>query len=447
MKNNSKNLMVIVGLGKTGLSCVRFLVKRKKNIAVVDSSDNPPGLAELKKKYPAVPVFTGKSIKNILEQATQLIISPGISLKTPLIAKQIAKGTPAIGDIELFTQATTKPIIAITGSNGKSTVTTLLGEMAKATGLKVGVGGNLGKPALDLLANPEPDLYVLELSSFQLETTYSLKTVAATVLNVTPDHLDRHQNIKEYAAIKMRIFNGSKNAIINRDNCWFLPSSFRGKFDCISFGYNEPIEYNFGLINDYLSLDDEKLISVDELLIKGRHQVANALAALALGYAAKLPMYAMLRALRTFPGLEHRCQLVAKIDNVDWFNDSKGTNIGATEAAIAGIGDSIRGKIVLIAGGQGKGADFSKLFAVTQKFVRTLILIGVDAPKIGEALRDACPIVYAESMAQAVTIAKEQAQPGDSVLLSPACASFDMFKNFEHRGQVFTDLVKKLLTK
>jgi UDP-N-acetylmuramoylalanine--D-glutamate ligase len=496
MKKDNKNLTIIVGLGKTGLSCVRFLAKCGKNIAVVDSRENPPGLTELTTKYPNVAIYLGGWHEDLLQTAQQLVVSPGIALTTPAIANQIARGIPVIGDIELFAQSVTKPIVAITGSNGKSTVTTLVGAMAKAAGLKTGVGGNLGTPALDLITEPEPDLYVLELSSFQLETTYSLKAAAATILNVTPDHLDRYRNIEEYAAAKLRIFNNCKTAIINCDNCWFLPENFCQQQVCLNFGLGdcrnssifvisakaeiqesaetldsrlrgndivcagiddregkksqistsplaESQNNEFSVVDNYLVFGKKKLISVTEVLIKGQHQIANALAALALGHAIGLPMDKMLATLKSFPGLEHRCQWVAKINGVDWFNDSKGTNVGATEAAIAGLGASIAGKIVLIAGGQGKGADFSCLTKVVKAYVRTLILIGVDAGKIAAELAGATTILFADSMEQAVELAQQRTKTGDSVLLSPACASFDMFKNFEHRGRVFVELVKQ----
>lgn len=415
-------MKVIIGLGKTGLSCIRYLLKKNTDIAIVDNRINPPGLPELKNYSPNVPVYLGCFHENILSQADELVISPGVSLKEPAIAKQIKNGKPVIGDIELFARAARAPIIAITGSNGKSTVTTLVGEMAKCAGINVGVGGNLGIPALDLLTAPEPDLYVLELSSFQLETTYSLKAKAAVVLNISPDHMDRYENIEEYKAAKMRIYNGCEVAVIEGE--WNL----------------------FSTEGNYLTYEKQKLLSIDKLKIKGRHQVSNALAALALGAAAGLPMAAMLKALREFPGLPHRCQWVAKINNVDYYNDSKGTNVGAAKAAIEGLG---RGtghcaltKIILIAGGQGKGADFSELFPVVEKYVRAVILIGQDAPKIKTALTGACKILFAESMREAVKFAAQEAQPGDMVLLSPACASFDMFNNFEHRGEVFCEDVR-----
>ena len=402
-------MKVIIGLGKTGLSCVRYLLKKDTNIAVVDNRFDPPCLAELKNSFPNVPVYLGGFHEEILSKADEIIISPGVS------AKQIKNGKPIIGDIELFCRAAKAPIIAITGSNGKSTVTALVGEMAKCAGLKVKVGGNLGPPALDLLTDLKPDLYVLELSSFQLETTYSLKAKAAVVLNISPDHMDRYENIAEYTAAKMRIYNNCEVKIIPEQNA-------------------------FKIRDNYLTYNNQKLLAIDELKITGQHQISNCLIALALGQAVNLPMPAMVKALREFKGLPHRCQWVAKINNVNYYNDSKGTNIAATKAAIEGLGPM--GPIVLIAGGQGKGADFSLLFPAVKKHVRALILIGEDADKLKTALTGACTIKMCSTMQDAVATAQQSAQPGDIVLLSPACASFDMFDNFEQRGNVFMNAVR-----
>lgn len=440
-------MKVIVGLGKTGYSCVRHLVKHNYNIAVVDSRKQPPMLQQLQTSFPDVPVYVGNFAEDILAQADELIVSPGVSVNEPSIAKLIKKGILAIGDIELFARSARTPIIAITGSNGKSTVTTLVNEMAKCAGLNVQVGGNLGTPALDLLDRSNPDLFVLELSSFQLETTYSLKAKVAVVLNISPDHLDRYKNMSEYISAKMRIYNGCKIAVINRmeqtckeQACLFPTNELKYLF----FGADKPRRNEFGVYDNYLACGDQKLLAINELKIQGQHQVINALAALAIGAAVKLPMAAMLQVLREFKGLPHRCQWVAKIDGVDWYDDSKGTNVGATRAAIEGMATSINGKLILIAGGQGKGADFSSLHSTVKKYVRNVVLIGEDAPKLATALNGAAEILNAESMRQAVKISIEKAHQGDIVLLSPACASFDMFDNFEHRGRVFAEEVNRL---
>lgn len=441
---------VIIGLGKTGLSCARFLAKKNQDFAVLDSRTSPPGLADFRHEFPNIPLHLGSFNHALLTEAQELIISPGISLREPAIAQQMARGAIAMGDIELFTRHANAPIVAITGTNGKSTVTTLTGEMAKNAGFNVGVGGNLGTPALELL-QPQTNLYVLELSSFQLETTYSLKTVAATVLNITPDHMDRYSNFDEYINAKQRIYQGCQQPVINRDD----QKSYRSLTDitrAISFGLNKPKQQNFGLIaeskNLFLAQDNEKIMSVDELQIKGKHQIANALAALALGSAIHLPLDSMRKTLKNFKGLAHRGQWVAKINQVDWYNDSKGTNVSSTLAAIEGLGSVINGKIVLLAGGQGKQQDFSPLRPIVDQYVRSIILFGQDAPLMGEVLQhSAATIQYAKDLSHAVQLAQDTALKNDAVLLSPACASFDMFKNFEDRGEQFMALVQALSLK
>ncbi|HVV69887.1 MAG TPA: UDP-N-acetylmuramoyl-L-alanine--D-glutamate ligase [Gammaproteobacteria bacterium] len=444
--SNLHDLQVIVGLGKTGLSCAHWLAAHHFNIAVTDSRDNPPGLTELQAQFPLVPVITGHFDTQLCQKASRLIVSPGVSLREPAVAAAIAQGIPAIGDIELFAKAHTAPVIAITGSNGKSTVTTLVGEMARQAGKEVEVGGNLGTPALDLLTSKTTELFVLELSSFQLETTYSLKPAAAVILNLSEDHMDRYDSMTDYLKAKQRIYAGCATTIINRDD----PITWQNlTFEkTLSFGLDEPQEGQFGLRNVegnyYLARGTENLLATSNLKIKGRHQLANALAALALGEAVSLPMPAMLEALKNFQGLTHRCQWVAHYHGVDWYNDSKATNVGAAKPAIEGLGADIQGKLVVIAGGLGKNADFSPLKDTMKKYVRQLILIGKDAPLMANALKGSVNIEQASTMEQAVTLAQQQAQPGDAVILAPACASFDMFNNFEHRGEVFMSAVRAL---
>lgn len=440
-------LKVVVGLGKTGLSCVKYLYQQGHAVAVTDSRANPPGLEQLKADFPDVPIKLGQFDLALMDKAEELIVSPGVPVREAAIARQIARGVPAIGDIELFVRhVKTTPIIGITGSNGKSTVTTLVGQMAQNAGLNVKVGGNLGTPALDLM-DATADLYVLELSSFQLETTYSLQAAAATVLNISPDHLDRYPSLAEYIAAKQRIFQNCQAPVINREDI----ASFSGVHNfprAISFGLNEPKTGEFGLRKKgdktYLAFGAVELFAADRLKIKGRHQLANALAALALGTAVNLPHAAMLQALQSFTGLAHRCQWVEKLQDVDWYNDSKGTNVYSTLAAIEGLGPVISGKLVLIAGGLGKQQDFSPLRKSVAEFVRTVVLIGQDAAQIAAALEGATHIIHARTLEQAVLFAKDAAQKGDAVLLSPACASYDMFRNFEHRGEVFMAKVKEL---
>lgn len=434
---------LIIGLGKTGLSCARFLAAQGVPLAVTDSRAQPPGLVKLQQELPDVAVFAGGFDPAAFAAAQQLIVSPGVSLHEPLIAEALMRGTPVLGDVELFARHARAPVVAITGSNGKSTVTTLVGAMAKYAGLNVRVGGNLGTPALDLLDTTEPDLYVLELSSFQLETTASLNAVAAAVLNISVDHMDRYKDMDEYITAKERIYRGTGVMVLNADDAAVMAMAQQGRHE-VRFGLGKPAGDNFGLIEHagaaWLARGDRPLIAVADVRIKGLHNVANALASLALGDAVNFPMEAMLDALHVFPGLPHRSQWVAEVDGVAWYNDSKGTNVGATLAALQGM----PGKVVLIAGGLGKGADFTPLRQAAVHKARAVVLIGRDASLIETALNGVVPVAHAASMEDAVTQAHYLAQPGDVVLLSPACASFDMFSDYEERGRVFSDAVLRL---
>ncbi|HTM64015.1 MAG TPA: UDP-N-acetylmuramoyl-L-alanine--D-glutamate ligase [Gammaproteobacteria bacterium] len=441
----SSNLSIIVGLGATGLSCARFLRAEGKPFAVVDSRSAPAQLETFRQAFPIVEVELGNLDAPIFERASEIILSPGIALREPAIAKQIERGIPVIGDIELFARSVKKPVIAITGTNAKSTVTTLVAEMTKAAGKKTEVGGNLGVPALDLLLHDkDADVFVLELSSFQLETTYSLKPVVATVLNVTPDHMDRYDTLADYQAAKQRVYQNCETAVCNLDDA-LTDIHHQSK---IYFTLQEPRMHEFGLRRSgkelYLAHGADLLLPIQELPVAGRHYQANALAALAIGYAFGLDMDAMLQVLRTFPGLPHRCQLVRNRRGIKWYNDSKGTNVGATQAAIEGLGEAISGKLILIAGGIGKNADFSPLLPAMEKYTRHVVLIGEASRELADMIHGRVPISFAATMDEAVQRCDAVAQPGDCVLLSPACASFDMFKNFEHRGQVFTEVVEKL---
>jgi len=443
----SKKLHVVVGLGVTGLSCVRFLREQGIPVAVTDTRENPPSLIELRTLYPDVPVSLGQLDEKLLQKAETLVVSPGLSIKEPAIAKQATRGIPVIGDIELFAQAVRSPIIAITGTNAKSTVTTLVGKMAEMAGLRVQVGGNLGIPALDLLtpATP-PELFVLELSSFQLETTFSLRPRVATVLNVTPDHMDRYANLREYQLAKHRVYQNAEVVVCNRDDP--LTDCTEKVATKYYFTLHTPQMNEFGLMQRnreyYLAFKNQILMPVSELPILGRHYQANALAAIALGYGFGLPMSSMIDTLRMFKGLPHRCQLVRERRGIRWYNDSKGTNVGATLAAIEGLGGVIQGKLILIAGGVGKNADFSPLVPVLEKYVKQVVLIGEASTVLADVMGDRIPHCFANDMQQAIAMADQLAEEGDSVLLSPACASFDMFKNFEHRGDVFVKLVEAL---
>jgi UDP-N-acetylmuramoylalanine--D-glutamate ligase len=440
---------VIVGLGKTGLSVARFLSARGVAFSVTDSRAEPPGLAQLKREFPSAPLMLDGFDARALQHAASIIVSPGVSLREPALMQAGARGVDIIGDIELFAQHARAPVVAITGSNGKSTVATLLGEMARRAGRDARVGGNLGTPALDLLGKKEPDLYVLELSSFQLETTCSLNAAAATVLNLSPDHMDRYRDLAEYTAAKRRVYHGTGVMVINRDDS-IVAAMAETERKMISFTLHEPQGDDFGVRSvqgeTWLARGKENLLRAGALCIKGSHNVANALAALALGEAMGLSMQAMLETVKDFKGLPHRSQCVAERDGVAWYNDSKGTNVGATQAALAGLGATLgRGKIVLIAGGDGKNADFSLLREAVQNYARAVVLIGRDAPIIERALRPGVATISASDMKEAVHKARAAAQSGDAVLLSPACASFDMYSGYEERGRVFSAAVLELL--
>ncbi|MCP5159031.1 MAG: UDP-N-acetylmuramoyl-L-alanine--D-glutamate ligase [Gammaproteobacteria bacterium] len=439
-------MTLVVGLGKSGLSAARALQALGAACAVVDSRDNPPGLTALQTEFPEIPCHLGDFDPALFARATRLLVSPGVSVKTPVIAEAAARGAPIWGDIELLARLTDAPIAAITGSNGKSTVTTLLGLMSQQAGVRSAVGGNLGTPALDLWSNLDaPEWYVLELSSFQLETTDSLNARVATVLNISPDHLDRYDHLDEYIAAKRRIFRGDGVIVANADDPVVMTMVEPGR-KTVRFTLGEPGTGDFGLHREggetWLACGRERWIEASALQISGDHNLANALAALAMGHTLGLQREGMLTALRGFTGLAHRTTLVREQAGVRWFDDSKGTNVGATMAAVRGL----PGRIVLIAGGEGKGQDFSPLRAPLADKARAVILIGRDAPLIAAALGDSVPLHRAVDMQQAVAQAAELAQPGDSVLLSPACASFDMFSGYEERGAVFAEAVRRLVS-
>ncbi|HEX8540555.1 MAG TPA: UDP-N-acetylmuramoyl-L-alanine--D-glutamate ligase [Pseudomonas sp.] len=442
----SDHFRIIVGLGKSGMSLVRFLANRGVSFAVADTRENPPELATLRRDYPQVEVRCGELDVEFLCRADELYVSPGLALATPALQQAAARGVKLSGDIELFARHAKAPIIAITGSNAKSTVTTLVGEMAVAAGKRVAVGGNLGTPALDLLSD-DIELYVLELSSFQLETTDQLGAEVATVLNISEDHMDRYSGLPAYHLAKHRVFRGARQVVVNRQDVLTRPLIGEG-LPCWTFGLNTPDFHGFGLREEngekYLAFQFESLMPVRELKIRGAHNQSNALAALALGHAVGLPMDAMLASLRSFGGLEHRCQWVREREGVNYYDDSKATNVGAALAAIQGLGADISGKLVLIAGGDGKGADFSGLAAPIAAHCRAVVLLGRDAELIAHVLGDSVSLIRAQSLDEAVQRCAETAQPGDAVLLSPACASFDMFKNYEERGQLFAQAVRDL---
>jgi UDP-N-acetylmuramoylalanine--D-glutamate ligase len=436
---------LVVGLGETGLSVARYLSRQGVPVAIVDSREQPPGLVRSRSELPAdVALFLGGFHKDAFERAEQIVISPGVSMNEPEIAAARARQVPVIGDVELFAQAARAPVIAVTGSNGKSTVVTLLSAMARRAGLDVRTGGNIGTPALDLIAANEPDLYVLELSSFQLETLHSLQPLASVVLNISDDHLDRYRDLQDYASAKQAIYKQAALQVVNLDDpaAAALADTQR---PITGITGRVPAANEYGLLQHagetWLARGEVRLMPASGVRMAGRHNLFNALAALALGEAAGLPLAAMTETLREFQGLPHRMQYVIKRQGVRWFNDSKGTNVGATLAAIEGMD----GKVVLIAGGDGKGADFSPLAAALQRKGHGAILIGKDAALLETVLQTVIPVKRADDMTQAVQLAAGMAQSGDCVLLSPACASTDMYRNFEERGEIFMQAVRELV--
>ena len=437
---------LVVGLGKTGLSVVRYLRALGEAIIVVDSRDIPPGLAVLKSEYSDVEYFTGKFDESLFVNAHRIIVSPGVALNEPALLAAKNNDIEIIGDIDLFSHEVAAPVVGVTGSNGKSTVTTLLALMAKQAGKNVVASGNIGIPVLDSLAD-EMDLYVLELSSFQLESLQYLPMKAAVVLNVSADHLDRYESIATYAISKQYIYQNAEILILNKDDVLANKVNVSSKKQ-IGFTLSEPRENEFGLHEEEgkpssLFFGKQFLIAADQLGVKGVHNIQNALAALALGYAVGLPMGSMLNTLKEFRGLPHRTQFVARLNGVDWINDSKATNVGATIAALTGL----PGKHVLIAGGDAKGADFSELTDILEQHCRAVVLMGKDAEKIAAVVPDGLPVEMVEDMQAAVLAAQKIALSGDDVLLAPACASFDMFNDFEHRGDVFVAAVENLQNK
>ena len=436
---------VIVGLGKTGLSCFRYLSNQGLNVAITDSREEPPELLELKAEFESASVYLGQINEQVLLASDQIILSPGVSLDNKSIKLSIENNIPVFGDIELFCQKAQAPIIAVSGSNGKSTVTTIVAEMTRLAGLKTYVGGNIGIPVLDLLSDSTPDLYVLELSSFQLETTYSLNAHASVVLNVSPDHMDRYSSLKDYVNTKKRIYSGQGLMVLNKDE-EYIHSIIDSKRDTIYFSLGAPEGENFGLINHnnevWLSQGNEKIINKNQLKIKGEHNISNALAAMALAGAVNVPTNIMADVLKNFTGLEHRCQLVREIDNVSWYNDSKATNVGACIASITGLCEL--GNIILIAGGDSKGADLSGLNPIVKKYIKRVFLFGIDANKLADVMGSDVDKEFVNNMNEAVKGASKIADPDDIVLLAPACSSLDMYKNYQQRGDAFISAIDAL---
>jgi UDP-N-acetylmuramoylalanine--D-glutamate ligase len=434
---------VVAGLGKTGHSVIRHLLARGWQVTATDTRKAPPGLDELRAMAPGLRIALGGLDVGLLADVDYVVASPGLPQSDPFFVAARSLRLPVIGDIELFARGNPGRVAGITGTNGKSTVTSLLALMGQRAGLATRAGGNLAPPALDLLEGAPADLYVLELSSYQLETTFSLQLSVATVLNVTPDHLDRYADVGSYAAAKARIFERCNTAVVNADDAQVLAMIHAGQRS-VAFSLRGDSGADYVLRaqegREWLCAGGQKLLAMDELRIVGHHNAANVLAALAMGDALGLPRRSMLEALREFPGLPHRAAWVADVRGVRYVNDSKGTNVGATLAAVAGFA----GPLLLIVGGDGKNQDFKPLRAAFAGKVRRVLLIGRDAAAIAGALEGVCDLEHCDSLESAVVAAARAARGGDTVLLSPACASLDMFRDYGHRGEVFAEAVRKL---
>ncbi len=452
MSAHQNKSVLVLGLGETGLSMVRWLSMQHASLRVADSRNAPPSLNQVSQYVAAEQIFCGNFTDALFDGIELIAISPGVPLRDPAVARAVARGVKVVGDIELFAQSLPKKnrphILAITGSNGKTTVTSMMEHLCKAAGKDAVAAGNISPAVLDVVLERgvnQPEVWVLELSSFQLETTRSLKADAATVLNISEDHLDRYPSMDEYSAAKANILDGCGVQVLNRDDARSM-SMAHPERKTITFGLNVPAnEEDFGVDYDgdeiWLMQGTQRLLKASELQIFGLHNIANALAALALARAINFPMHTLLAALRSFKGLPHRVERVAVIDDVTYYDDSKGTNVGATVAALEGLGY----KSVLIAGGEGKGQDFTPLKQAVMKNARAVVLIGRDATLIAAALGGSGVfVVYAKDMEAAVRQATHLAEKGDAVLLSPACASFDMFRNYEHRAEVFVQAVQQL---
>ncbi len=442
LHHNDREAVVVVGMGTTGLSCARHLLAHGRRVILMDTRELPPTVARVRTEFAELEQHYGPLDAGVLARAAQVVLSPGVSAHEPAIEAAAAAGVEILGDIELFARQVDAPVLAVTGSNGKSTVTAMLADILQAQGLVVKAGGNLGPPALELLTGSRADAYVLELSSFQLETTWSLNCEAAAVLNLSPDHMDRYSRYEDYVAAKARIYQQTKSLVVNRDDAGILALDTG---DCKVLGFSlDPRQQALATIlgsgpDAVLSLAGDPVLAVSELMVAGRHNQANALAAMALAHCLGAGAGAMASALRDFDGLKHRCQLVLESDGVRWINDSKGTNVAATIAAIGGLQNGRT--IVLIAGGDAKQQDFSSLSEVAARHVHGLVLFGRDAGLIEQALVPGQSPVLARDLDEAVALSAQLARPGMSVLFSPACASFDMFRNYQDRGEAFIKAV------
>lgn len=425
--------VTVVGLGLTGQSCVRFLQQKGALVSAMDSRTHlKPDLD--------VPIYLGAFDESVLLGSDLVLLSPGVDPNTPAIQKVVASGKEIIGDVELFARFNTCPVIAITGSNGKSTVTTLVTEMLKANGQKAVMGGNIGTPVLQLL-NVDADILVLELSSFQLETLHSLRPLAATILNLSDDHLDRHGTMENYLGAKQRVYTNAANAVVNRSEPDTRPDT---DIDCVTFGLQSAHQgFGYNPQTQVITLDGEDYLPMSECRLTGTHNVLNIQAAAACAQIAGAADEDIKQACREFTGLSHRFETVSVNNNIHWINDSKATNVGATVAAINGLIPLLKGKLILIAGGDGKGADFTPLKEVFESNVAILITLGKDGPDLAALKTGSIEVCDLE---EAVREAANLAEEGDAVLLSPACASLDMFSNYQQRGDCFVNAVKGLAT-
>jgi len=434
---------LIVGMGATGLSIARFLRSGEKKFHFYDTRPNPSSAHEIASEFPESQQFFVDISDQYLFGAEEIYLSPGVSREHPTIIKALKKGKSVVGDVELFLREASAPVIGITGSNGKTTVTTMVGLALEKAGFEVAVGGNIGIPALSILRN-SVDFYVLELSSFQLESMNNPGLFVACILNVSQDHMDRYHDFDEYVSAKQRIYGGAQQVVYNLD-CRATYAEGYGEEDAVGFGFakknsrHKQCTYDAG--KEILYLGEQELVSRHEIRVKGTHNIYNALALFAVCYAARVELNACRQVLNDFSGLPHRCEFIAQFNDLTFINDSKATNSGATKAAVEGLADEFSG-IVLIAGGDAKGADFSDLAKTLRSCVRTMVLIGKDSAIIAEQTGKKVPSHFASSMNEAVSVAIEVALSGELILLSPACASLDMFENFEHRGNAFRHAVE-----
>lgn len=434
--------VLIAGCGVTGLSAAAYFSRNQIAFGLADERLDRVVAEDLSRRFDQAVVHQGGFDASVFTRYETIVLSPGIPRSHPAVVAALDAGVEVISDIEVFARVVNAPVIAVTGSNGKSTVVDLLGKMAEAANIRARTGGNIGTGALELLDGTDAELYILELSSFQLESTFTLKPSAAVVLNLSEDHMDRYGSVAEYAHAKERVYKQAARQIINRDD--MIARSLARSSTPMSFGLDAPDEGEFGVLRidggDWLAFGRKALMPTSELKLIGQHNVANVLAALALGQAVKMPMSSMLAACRDYRGLPHRTQWVGEFAGVTWVNDSKATNVGATAAALKGID----APVILLAGGQAKGADLGPLAQATNGRLRAAILFGEDADSLDLVLRDSTRIERVSCLQEAVQCAARLAQTGDVVMLSPACASFDMFRDYQHRGEEFMRLVNAL---